>query len=458
MLVLALRETLVGLGAQATLPLAVLRWQQLGRMATTVLPGSWLLFSLCFARSNYRDSLARWTWVIVAGLAIPLAIIAVCGPTLFLRSVAPDGTILPVLLLSQVGAALCIVSLSMAVIILVNLEASLRAATGRKRWQIKFMVLGVGSIFAGHIYTMNQTMLFATVTPAMQTVDSLAVVLGNILIGVSLARHRLGSTQVALSPTMLANSLTVLLVGVYLLVVGVLAKFISVLGSNQLLPLGAFFVFVALLGLAVVLLSDQRRQRFKHFLSRHVYQVRHDYRQGWMTFNERVTSVVDARELCTVVTRMVSETFVVPEVTIWLWQEEGARQVRLGGSTVFADDQASPPGLTAQELAELMAYLRQQQFPVDLAAAPDARGQELWQSLAEGLQRAAIRYAVPLLAGQEFLGVMTLHEHWTKEPFTMEDSNFLKVIADQTATSLFNLRLVQRLARAQQMEDRKSVV
>src|SRR5262249_43930442 len=42
--------------------------------------------------------------------------------------------------------------------------------------------------------------------------------------------------------------------------------------------------------------------------------------------------------------------------------------------------------------------------------------------------------------------------HWTKEPFTVEDSNFLKVIADQTATSLFNLRLVQRLARAQQME------
>ena len=49
----------------------------------------------------------------------------------------------------------------------------------------------------------------------------------------------------------------------------------------------------ALLGLAVVLLSDQRRQRFKHFLSRHVYRVRHDYRQGWMTFNERATSVVD---------------------------------------------------------------------------------------------------------------------------------------------------------------------
>src|SRR5262249_15216285 len=175
MLVLALRETLVGLGAQTTLPLTVLRWQQLGWMVTTVLPGSWLLFSLCFARSNYRDALARWTWVVVAALALPLVVIAVLGQTLFLPPAALDGTILPVLPLSRMGAVLCIFSLLMAVVILVNLEASLRAAIGRKRWQIKFMILGVGSIFAAYIYTMNQTMLFATLTPTMQTVDSLAV-------------------------------------------------------------------------------------------------------------------------------------------------------------------------------------------------------------------------------------------------------------------------------------------
>ena len=449
MLVLALRESLVGLGAQATLPLAALHWQQLGWMVTTLLPGSWLLFSLSFGRSNYRDFLTRWKWGIVGALAFPLVSVAVFRRTLFLATM--EDTIPPVLPLSRVGSALCIFSLLTAVVVLVNLEASLRASMGRKRWQIKFMILGVGSIFAVYVYTMNQAMLFATITPIMQTVDSFAVVLADVLIGISLVRHRLGSTQVSLSPTTLANSLTVLLVGVYLLVVGVLAKFISVWGSHQLLPLGAFFVFVALLGLAVVLLSDQRRQRFKHFISRHVYQAHHDYRQAWTTFNARTISVVDVRELCTVVTKIVSETFVVPEVTIWLWEAEGARQVRLGGSTVFSEEQAHLPGFSEQKMAELMTYLQEHQFPVDLATAPDARGHELWQSLSEGSQRVAIRYAVPLRAGREFLGVMTLSEHWLREPLTLEDLNFLKIIADQTATSLHNLQLVQRLARARQL-------
>jgi putative PEP-CTERM system histidine kinase len=451
MLVLAIRETLLGLGAQATLPVAALRWQQFGWIVTTILPGSWLLFSLSFARSNYLNFLNKWKWIVVGALTLPLVVGAIFGPVILLSPAEVDSTIPPALYLSPAGSALCIFSILIAVVILVHLEASLRASTGTKRWQIKFMILGVSGIFTVYIYTMNQTMLFATVSPIMQTVDSLAVVLANVLCGVSLARHRLGSTYVSLSPTMLASSLTVILVGIYLLVVGVLAKFIGVLGSHQLLPLEAFFVLVALLGLAVVLLSDQRHQRFKHFLRRHVYQVRHDYRQGWMTFNERATSVVDVRTLCTVVTKIISETFAVPAVTIWLWQEEGAKKVRLGGSTAFTEDQAYPPELTEQELSALVAYLRECQFPVDLAAAPDAQGQRLWQLCPEGWQRAAIRYVVPLRVGREFLGLMTLYGRWIQEPFTLEDNNFLKVIADQTATSLFNLQLVQRLARAQQM-------
>ncbi len=280
MLVLALRETLVGLGAQATLPLAALRWQGLGWLVTTLLPGSWLLFSLCFARRNSHDFLARWTWLVGGAIALPLMVIAVFRQSIFRLPAAVEGALLPALSLGRVGSALCIFGLLSAVLILVNLEASLRASTGTKRAQIKFMLLGVGTIFAVSIYTMNQTLLFATVSPTMQTVNSFAVVLGNGLIGVALARHRLGSVQVSLSPTMLASSLTVLLVGMYLLVVGVLTKIISVLGSYQLLPLGAFFVFVALVGLAVVLLSDRLRQRFRYFLRRHVYQGQHDYRQG----------------------------------------------------------------------------------------------------------------------------------------------------------------------------------
>src|SRR5262245_23423412 len=90
MLVLAIRESLLRLGAQARLRLVALHWQQLGSMVTTMLPGSWLLFSLSFARSNYRDFLDKWKWAVVGALALPLVVVAVFGSAILLSPAAVD--------------------------------------------------------------------------------------------------------------------------------------------------------------------------------------------------------------------------------------------------------------------------------------------------------------------------------------------------------------------------------
>ncbi|GIX49558.1 MAG: hypothetical protein KatS3mg131_3769 [Candidatus Tectimicrobiota bacterium] len=63
-----------------------------------------------------------------------------------------------------------------------------------------------------------------------------------------------------------------------------------------------------------------------------------------------------------------------------------------------------------------------------------------------------MRYAVGLMANQHFLGLMTLSARLTGEPFTPEDTELLKTIADQTAASLLNLQLSERLARSKQLD------
>lgn len=452
MLVLALREACVGLGAQTLLPVDALYWRRLGWMITTVLPGSWLLFSISFARSNYRELLAKWKWGIVGALALPVALVTVCRRA-FLDIPAEVSEASPqVLRFDWLGYTLCIFGLLLAVVVLVNLEGTLRASAGAKRWQVKFMLLGVGSLFAAYIYTMSQTLLFSAVTVTLQSVDSCAVVVANILIIVSLTRDRLLQTQVYFSQAALYNSLAVLLIGSYLLTVGLLAKAIQYLGGNKILPLGTFVVFMALVGLTLILLSERLRQTIKQFIRRHLYHARYDYRHMWMAFSQRTTSVVDVQELCTVVAKMVSETFGVPAVTIWLRQEEANGEIRLGGSTVFSEGQLPLPGFAPQGWVELLGYMCERQFPVDFEAPPDKLGEVLYQAQRDGFRHASIRYCVSLTAAQESLGVMTLHNRLTREAFTSQDYELLQTIADQVAASLLNLQLGQRLARAKQME------
>jgi putative PEP-CTERM system histidine kinase len=70
----------------------------------------------------------------------------------------------------------------------------------------------------------------------------------------------------------------------------------------------------------------------------------------------------------------------------------------------------------------------------------------------EYFRDARIRYSVSLLAGNEFLGIMTLNEKLTKEGFSLEDFDLLKTISDQGAVTLLNVKMTHRLSQAMERE------
>jgi putative PEP-CTERM system histidine kinase len=63
-----------------------------------------------------------------------------------------------------------------------------------------------------------------------------------------------------------------------------------------------------------------------------------------------------------------------------------------------------------------------------------------------------VRCVVALQAGRQRLGFLTLSDRVTKEPFSAEDLDLLKTIADQAAAGLLNLRLSERLLAAKERE------
>lgn len=149
--------------------------------------------------------------------------------------------------------------------------------------------------------------------------------------------------------------------------------------------------------------------------------------------------------------RMVSETFGVPSVTIWLLDETQER-LALGGSTVFSEAQARGLTIARKGAPDLIRAMRDRQMPVDFDAPPDAQAKGLREFHVDYFGEACIRYGVPLVAGREFLGFMTLDERLTKEPLSVEDVDLLKTLTDQAAGSLLNLKLSERLMRAKEME------
>src|SRR5208283_5843698 len=91
-------------------------------------------------------------------------------------------------------------------------------------------------------------------------------------------------------------------------------------------------VLLGMAGLTVLLVSDRLRQRIHGFVGRHFARAQHDSVRIWTEFSRRLANVKDQAGLCAASTRLVSETFEVLSVTIWLLDEQ-KEQFILGAST-----------------------------------------------------------------------------------------------------------------------------
>jgi putative PEP-CTERM system histidine kinase len=96
--------------------------------------------------------------------------------------------------------------------------------------------------------------------------------------------------------------------------------------------------------------------------------------------------------------------------------------------------------------------MNRQEEPVDFAPSEPIWAGMFNESVLADLRAARIRCCVPLLANKALLGWITLDERMTKEPFSREDFDLLKTIADQAGANLLNVRLSEQLLQAKEME------
>jgi putative PEP-CTERM system histidine kinase len=453
MAILSVQAMLTGWGFYDISYVEVTPWQLYQLIPYALSLGVWLAFSLTFARANYREFLVQWKWVILASFALPLVPVIFFWDQVYVGGPIFGETSMSLFVrVGWAGYALRLFYLIGAVLILMNLERTLRYSIGHSRWQVKFMVVGVGSIFGARIYTDSQVVLFSMLEISMESINMGALLIANILIAHSLRRARLLKFDFHLSHSVLYGSVTVFLVGVYFIAVGVVARTVFYLRGTHDPALTTFFVFVAILGLAVLLLSDRLRLQRKRFISRHFQKPRYDYLKVWAQFTERTASLASIRNLCNNIVGMVSETLETLSVSIWLVDEQ-EETLSLGGSTAFlAADREENLKITGKTAKTLIRTMEHQTQPVNVKKSSDSWAEDLGAILGETLKEARIDLCVPVSAAGQLVGILTVGEKVADEAYPFEDLELLKTVADQAAANLLTLRLGERLQQAKEME------
>jgi len=426
-------------------------WHHAKTIAASLLPGCWLLFSLAYGRANHREILKRWMTVIIAVFAVPVVLSTVFWGSWHTGDPISEQVSRWYIALGWGGYVWSLAVIAGAILVLMNLEQTLRHSPGRKRWQIKFMIIGVGALFGVRIYNNSLAILYNQVGTDGMTLNAGVLLVTVALITRSVLRDREMKVDIYLSQAFLYNSLTIILIGIYFIGVGLLAWLARVWTGGQSLPITAFILFVAVMGLGSILLSGTLRLKRKRLVSRLFERPLYDYRQIWSRFTEATSTLSSTRDLCGAVVSMVSETLECLSVSIWI-VDEGRDALVFAASTDLTAEQAGVMKIAGRDGAELIMALWDQDAPVDFTKEGDDWVADFRKAHAEALKEVGLDYAAPLRAANRLVGILTLRGRSSMEPLTDQDHELLKTIADQAASSLLNLRMADQLNKAKALE------
>ena len=451
MAALAIESALGGMSLAESQTDKVAYWQSLVLVAKSFQPGFWLTFSLVYSRGNYAEFLRTWKYFLAAAFLLPVGI--AIGLRSELVSLVPshDADSLWSLRFGNAGRAINILSLIAAVMILNNLEKTLRSAVGTIRWRIKFAVLGLTVIFAGRIYTLSQDLLFSHYDPRLTNIETAALVIGCAMITIAYLRNGMSGIDIYPSRSLLQGSLTMVLAGGYLFVLGLLAQLIALLGGAGSFEVQALFLLLGIAALAVLLLSERFRQKIQNVVSRNFKRPQHDFRKIWLLFTRRMSGVLDPGAVCATAAKLISETFHALSVTIWRVDERKGTLVFGASTTLTARGvPEDEPGLPLGDV--MPREPRKFSQPFNLEGEKEEWAENLKRISAPQFRKGGNRICVPLAVGKRWLGCAILADRVNGLPYTIEEFDLLKCIGDHIAASLSNLQLTEELMKAQELE------
>ena len=450
MAVLAIDSLLSAFSLRVVDSAEALRPLSLGLVAKSFVPAAWLGFSITYSRGDFRDALRRLRILLTVLALLPIGLSLTSSDQLLVVAADLLGGE-PYLRFTTAGKILNATLLIAFVWILMNLEQTFRAAVGTLRWRIKFVVLGLAVIFGARLYVKSQALLFSAHDTNWVAIEASGVLIGCVFLVVGWLRTGFAEIDLYPSRAVLRSSLTVLIAGGYLFVVGVLADVVRRFGGAESLQFQSFIVLLGMAGLAVLLLSDRLRQRVHHFVGRHFSRAQHDSVRIWTEFSRRLANLRDQAGLCSVSARLISETFEVLSVTIWLLDEQ-KDQLTVGASTATHPDGGLAGPAAAVAPATVAAELRGRSSPFDLETIDEPWAEELRQLNPAVFAKSGHRWCIPLRAGEQTLGAIVLADRVNGVHYTFEHLNLMQCIADHVTSVLLNLRLANEVARAREFE------
>ncbi len=395
-----------------------------------------------YAAASKLSQQAKHQYIIIAYL---LAILLAASLYLILPPYAQGAQIpedyVPLGIAGYISALFLLV---ISVITLAKLEQMLRRAPETVRWELKFLLLGMGTLFAAIIYVSSQVLLYR---PRSGLLSAGAMGLLHLMFLVSCGliiiswRRGSGRARIAVSHSAIYGSITLLSVGVYLIASSLIARWASQYGDIGL-PIEALIFLLSAVALGAVLLATGFRHRARAWMRRNIFAGRYDYRQFWLEATERVRSIDPPAATAAALADIVHRALGAIDVSVWVRLWNPNRLHLLGTLGPAADSLDKKVSGVVEEMLNIPE-------PV---SRDDLENMNEVGTVKAFMERSRASLLVPLVSSNRIVGAICVGSDRSGRPYDPEAKEFLRALAGHAAGEFHKSDLLATLVQAKEDE------
>jgi putative PEP-CTERM system histidine kinase len=414
-------------------------WKKIVFIDESVMVTCWLLFSICFARADYWGVVNKLSKLLL--FVSPVFIYFLTAIPIEEYFYSPEFDIEKILFLGNMGYVFNILLLIYSIVTILNLEATLRSSSGINKWQIKYTLMGAGSIVAMNIFYYSYALLYRSLNMNLLPVRSGVILVSAILIGFSSLKHMTMNVEIVISRRALYKSLGVFVIGFYLLGLGIIGEGMRYLGPQVGKNITTFIGFVGAMFVLAILLSEQLRRKAIVIISKNFFSSKYDYREQWLRFTQRISLKHTLEELLDSIAEGFKETIGSRGVSVWLKEKDNGEYLCV--RVVSSDMVHIKPN------KKLIEFLQNKNWIVN---ANDKHCEEVVADSKEFMDKSQAALIVPLNHIGKLIGFIILRAGLADNKYNYEDYDLLKTLAKQATLAIMNAQLSVELTEAKEME------
>lgn len=434
-------------------------WAVVIALATSGKLGGWV-FPALFMAETLRDVAWLWFLLAVAHDVLPVLfrrILAVAGWLAVILSLGwwswpllVKAGFTPVRLLSISGFVLTFCGL-------VILEQLYRNAHADAQSALRYLILGLGGLFAFDLFMYAQAELLRGFSTAEWTIRAALNLLALPCVAIATRRSAEWSVDIFISRQVVFYSTAFTVVGLYLLSMALGGYYIRAVGGTWGAAVQLVFLVGAGFALLALIFSISLRRRAKVFIAKHFYRNKYDYRIEWLKFINTL-SVMGSHDERQVAVKSIAQVFGSAAGLLFMRDESGKRFgpegrwcVEQESGNHFPRVEHDIEGISASEgWIELMAT---RHWIVDLdeyRRSPDAYGNiYLPEWLLAG---SRWRVVSPLFQLDQLVGFVVLAAPPPPFDLTYEDIDLLRTLGRHVSTYLAQHAAARKLREVGQFE------